>query len=401
MICNKCGHHSEGEYGVCPFCGQPVVKKGDNNNTKLIVLLISLCGVLFVSIVIFGVILATSGSNSLTPDNHQTYTQAYVAPELSAEPLPDGSVSYKSEPTPQSDANYKKEPVSQAEKSLKKEPVKQESATSAKKDGAQDTVLKANVTYSAKIGEVNGKLYAVKNVGSAKDERGQYTAESANPVIPRIPINTKNYIRNFACYDGYVYYTTTTDHDGTEGFKLYRCKTDFTSHELIMERDRSSGSEYNLVRTHFVIEDGILYSTVYQSEDFSKQYQCVDLKTKKVFYQNKTSHKEIYNIEDGNLAIYNNVVFYCGSSPSADDDMLYVIQNGQKKVLVDGKKLDDVYITGPYGYVDGYVYYSEDEAHSSSKAEINARLKRVNVSNGKVEIVDECFAGGGSDYFYR
>lgn len=400
MICNKCGHHSEGEYGVCPFCGQPVVKKGDNNNTKLIVLLISLCGVLFVSLVIFGVILATSGSNSLAPDNHQTYTQAYVAPELSAEPLPDGSVSYKAEPTPQSDANYKKEPVSQAEKSLKKEPVKQEATTSARSVTADKK--SSRIVSSAEIGEVNGKIYAVKNIGSAKDERGQYTKESASPVIPRLPINTDKFIRNFAVYDGYVYYTTTTDYDGIEGFKLYRCKTDFTSHELIMERDGSSGSEYNLVRTHFVIEDGVLFSSVYNSSDFNKQYECIDLKTKKIFYQNKISYKDTYKVTDGSVNIYDDVVFcsYNGT-PEFEDVCMYMIKDGQKKMLIEEKDLGDVYLTGPYGYVDGYIYYAEDIMGKSVKAEVNTRLKRINVSTGEVQIVDEAFAGGGSDYFYR
>ena len=80
---------------------------------------------------------------------------------------------------------------------------------------------------------------------------------------------------------------------------------------------------------------------------------------------------------------------------------MYMIKDGQKKMLIEEKDLGDVYLTGPYGYVDGYIYYAEDIMGVSVKAEVNTRLKRINVSTGEVQIVDEAFAGGGSDYFYR
>lgn len=385
MVCNKCGHHSEGEYGVCPFCGQPVVKKGDNNNTKLIVLLISLCGVLFVSLVAFGVILATSGSNSLAPDNHQTYTQAYVAPELSAEPLPDGSVSYKSEPTPQSDANYKKEPVSQAEKSLKKEPVKQ----------ASEKAEKARVVFSNGIGAINGKTYAIRCVGKhSLDEcycgAGVYdrldAENSTKTIIPALPQSLKNdslAFGSFCCYDGYVYYTVTEAGTGPVNISLYRCKSDFTGIECIAEWVFNYDGENDFdkeVYRDFVIYDDILYMN-------TKGYSA-DLKTKKCAmreYPDFTNYTGKNN--ENRVYIYGEKVFVCDNNSNS----IVMYESGNQKELVSGLN----YTFGvDGGYVNGYLYYSEIVSDGC------AELRKMNVATGETEVIHKGKVGGGGGPYF-
>lgn len=401
MVCKKCGHHSENSYGVCPFCGE-VVKKSKSFTAGIIMLTVGICFVIVATVVVCGVVF--SSTRKILP-REERYEQTGVYndvshPVLRAEPLPEADYELRSEPLPESKPKLKSEP------NLKSEPIKEETTSvSAEKNKGNKTSGEKKpgfVTFGARLGKVNGKLYAVKNVGSEKNEKGQYTQESDKPVIPKLPVKTEGFVHNFVCYGDYVYYTVTPDYDGIEGMELYRCKTDFTSPELLLKNSDVFDSEYNMIFTYFVIEDGILFSAVYNSDYSDRQYQCLDLNTKKVFYQNRKSYNDIYGISDGYIEIYDNVVF-CneGSSPTYDDVYLYMIKDGEKKMLIDEDDLGDVYFNATYGYVDGYVYYSEDMAGAPLDIAINTQLKRINVFDGSVEVVDECYAGGGSDYFYR
>ncbi len=397
MICNKCGHHSEGDYGVCPFCGQPVVNKKDNNNTKLIVLLISLCGTLFVSLVIFGVILATSGGNSLVSNTPQSYTQEYVAPELSAEPLPDVNVNYKSEQLPQVNANYKSEPIPQPENSLKKEPiksapVKQEATTSAKAEKNVATKTeKAKAVFSNGIGEINGKTYAIRCVGKHLEADcycgagGAYGGlgvdNSGKTIIPALPDNLKNdslAFGSFCYYDGYVYYTVAVAGTGPIDRSLYRCKSDFTGVECIAEWKFNYDGENDYdkeIYKDFVIYDNILY--------MNKKGYSADLATKKVAMREYPDFTEYTGKNDENqVYMCGDKVFVCYN----EGNSITMFENGKSKELVSGLN-DSFGIDG--GYVNGYLYYSE------YVGEGKAELRKMNVSTGKTETISETMVGGG------
>jgi uncharacterized membrane protein YvbJ len=59
MICNKCGHHSEIAYGVCPCCGQRIKnKKGRlKRKTKTRIITMAVCfGAALVTVVGFLVV---------------------------------------------------------------------------------------------------------------------------------------------------------------------------------------------------------------------------------------------------------------------------------------------------------------------------------------------------------
>ncbi len=341
MVCKKCGHHSENSYGVCPYCGQTVGYKSENN-TKLIVLLISLCVIFVVSVVVF---VAFFVPGMFSHPQIQDYEEA---------------VNERVESTPTKPAN---------ELTANEKPY---------------------MTFSCEIGMVNGVLYAGDHIGYTKGENGYNTEKIEKSIIPVLPVEgyTNNgykwIVSGFAYYDRYIYYMLSYPQSPMSESKLYRCKSDFSEQEFIggSEYDFLSGEtlgEFSSAATDFLICDDILYFIV-PGYDLSGDIKVpsVDL---------KTMHIADRNYPDVTGYVYNDVVFEKESAGNGGYH-LYINNNGQKKKL--GKE-----VTFVWGFDGEYVYYSKPSADR-----IHAELYKADINTGVEELIDtKSSAKDGTPYF--
>ncbi len=256
------------------------------------------------------------------------------------------------------------------------------------------------VVNSAQIGEVNGKTYSVINVGTVKDEYGTYMKQADTPVIPRLPIEAEGHITSFACYEDKVYYVVTEDDKWGETYSLYKCNTDFSGQELLVQNEMGIKDGIVDIGWNFIIDNGKLYATIENMADPDDKFQCVDLNTKEVTYE---SHVDYRGLEGANpiesVVIYGGKVFFNNQDYYMHDDKVVGYQ------LVDGKRVpmkDETMSTSHArvcisGFAGGCIYYYEGGPQVDGA---NNLLKKYNLSDGTVETVDKRGLGG-SNYFFQ
>lgn len=257
------------------------------------------------------------------------------------------------------------------------------------------------IVYSDFVGVVNGITYSVINVGTKLFE-GLYNAPADNPVIPRLPVEADGYMTAFAQYGDYVYYVVTESRKWGETFSVYRCKTDFTQSELLVKNEPVYDDGTIEIAYNFIIDNGKLCSFPYETVENDNKYQCIDLETKEITYEDRIDYRGLKGVEAGEgVAIYAGEVFFTNiqSYDSKDKIFAYHLVDGKRVPLIDESIVDKnlgVYICG---YVDGYVYYYE--SFNTPVDGANNLLKKYNLSDGTVELIDKRVIGGDGCFFHE
>ncbi len=255
------------------------------------------------------------------------------------------------------------------------------------------------VVYSAQVGEVNGTTYAVINVGTEKFD-GNYIKASANPVLYRLPVSTEGYITAFASYEDYVYYVVTENYMWGETYSLYRCNKDFSGQELLLQNDMQSEEGYVDIGWHFIIDNGKLYGTDYRVSGADIKYQCVDLETKEITYETRVDYSGLKGVQpEESVVIYDGKVF-CYDGDYFDHSgtvIAYQLVDGERKPLKDETISGTVARVSFCGYGEGCIYYYEGGPFVDGA---NNFLKRYNLSDGTVELLDKRSIGG-ENYFFQ
>lgn len=343
MVCKHCGRYIEKNENVCPFCGHLTGCKNENN-TKLIVLLISLCAIFVITIVVF-VACAVCGVFS----GSQTHIYEY-----------DDVVNEQIETIP------------------------------AKNDQKSAVVEKPQITFSGEIGVVNGVLYAGDHIGYQKGENGYNTEKTEKSIIPILPVEgyTNNgyswIVSGFTYYDGYIYYMLSYPQSPMNESRLYRCKSDFSEQEFIggSNYDFFTGEvtgEFSGAATNFVVCDDVLYF-VLAEYDLSGDFKVpsVDLKTMQIADR---------DFPDITGCVYNDVAFEKAATGNGGYH-LYMNDNGEKTKL--GNELTFI-----WGFDGEYVYYSNPAGDGT-----HANLYKANVNTGDEEFIDcKSSAKDGTPYF--
>ena len=289
-----------------------------------------------------------------------------------------------------------KEAAKQAETTVPTEPtvvyetVPQSSIT-------QDQLNK--VVYSSQIGEINGKLYATIDVGTEMYE-GYYNKAAETPVIPRLPVEAEGYITSFAQYEGYIYYVVTEDDKWGETFSLYKCKTDFTENERILQNSSSIEGAVRVLGS-FIIDNGKLFSTpVDFGEEEPRQYQCIDLATNEESEITPADYIKSFGVtgEDAKIDIFNGTVFISDGGWNKDGKAFaYVVKDNQKVPLTDETITDEYCGKYVVGYANDCVYFTE--MFNAPVDGANGKLKCYNISTGEVKVLDQRLIGGSANYF--
>ncbi len=255
------------------------------------------------------------------------------------------------------------------------------------------------VVYSSQVGEINGKLYAVIDVGTQMYE-GYYNKAAETPVIPRLPVEAEGYITSFAQYEDYIYYVVTEDDKWGETFSLYKCKTDFTENERILQ---NSSSNEGAVRIYgsFIIDNGKLFSTpVDFGEEEPRQYQCVDLATNEVSEFTPVDYVKTFGAtgETSKVNIFNGTAFISSGEWNKDGKTFaYIIKDNQKVPLTDETITDEYCGKYVVGFANDCVYFTE--MFNAPVDGANGKLKCYNISTGEVEVLDQRLIGGAANYF--
>ncbi len=259
------------------------------------------------------------------------------------------------------------------------------------------------LVFSSKIGEVNGITYSVINIGTVIGEYGYFDTPADVPVIPGLPVEVEGEISSFAEYDGYVYYTTYVDYERYGKYGLYRCKNDFTENELLIAQDVDYGTSVDsdvMIADSFVIDDGKLYAISYEFNE--NKYQCVDLATKEITFEEHIDYRGLNGIKPNeDVVIYGGKVFVVNYDYCKHDDKVigYQVVDGKRIALKDEKMSDEAGAVVICGYADGYLYYYE--GFNTPVDGANNLLKRYNLSDDTVEMVDKRVIGGDGCFFHE
>lgn len=390
MICKKCGYHSEGMYGICPACGQLVKQNKKKISPNLLALIISLSGVFVISVTVF-VILFVHNTRVEIKEQIVGKEKAYAhvtEPILSAEPLPQEpeEQTYNSAKTRETKLQkyYKtdteKEPETQQVSEVATEPEQTKEETPV-------VSYKSEVVFSNSIGEVNGKTYSIRCVGSHVDGcncdvdgcYGALDTDCTETIIPALPKELKSdsdIFTSFCEYDGYVYYVAGEPGTGVVNRSIYRCKTDFTEVELLAEWifDVNNTSYEKEVYQTFIIKDDILYIN---SSGYS-----MDLATKEFAFREYPDFSEYdATVGNGSLYVCGDKVFFA----SYDSDQLWFCKGNNNYVVAD---MEDTFFAID-GYANDYIYFSVSADGGYGK------LYRVNIENGESEYLHKRLMGGG------
>ena len=255
-----------------------------------------------------------------------------------------------------------------------------------------------NVTFSASIGEVNGKIYCAREASYEVSQDGLYQSQNV-PTCELLPIETSKFgiISSFCYYDGYVYYIESEGGSTDYSSWLYRCKPDWTGKELLDEikcnwetlQITQDWDNYQEGERFFVIDNGVLY---YDTYDPDTETTAINLST----MQKYKSKRPKYVIRDNgitydrswengyDIAIYNDITFFTDKNNN-----LYKMEDGNKLLLATNAYLDG-------GCTSEYLYYAEFNWEKSQ----DVKLYRVPLNGGNKEFIDSKMpAGGGGPYF--
>jgi hypothetical protein len=257
------------------------------------------------------------------------------------------------------------------------------------------------VVNSAQIGEVNGKTYSVINVGTVKDEYGTYMKQADTPVIPRLPIEAEGHITSFACYEDKVYYVVTEDDKWGETYSLYKCNTDFSGQELLVQNEMGIKDGIVDIGWNFIIDNGKLYATTYKTTDENTEFQCVDLKTKEVTYESITDYRGLDGVlPDESVKLYSGKAFVYNENRVSHTDKVigYQLVDGKRLAMKDNDLSGDSENICVCGISDGWLYYYVSGLFVDGA---NNQLKKYKIADGTVELVDKRGVGGSSDFFQQ
>ncbi len=249
----------------------------------------------------------------------------------------------------------------------------------------EDVAYVPNVTFSAKIAEVNGVVYATRKATKTSD--GMFDMEERKaagdiPTCKTIPIETKEneIVSGFCYYDKYVYYVISTSGSADFSTALYRCKPDWTESELICENPYEDGGEYSMGARDFVIDSGYLY---YGNHAF-------DLPSLTEVEKDYPQYSIPGVTDSYYIQIFDDMIFYDDFS----DDLnrkIYYYDGKTSKLIAENATLDG-------GYACGYLYFARATENPNGTG---AMLYRYNMQTNKTEEVHELelISGGEGPYF--
>ena len=236
----------------------------------------------------------------------------------------------------------------------------------------QPTIL-PKVVFSANIGEVDGVIYSTRNIyegyyNSTTPEKNGKNVRNINTcklLLVNVPEGKQ--IGGFCYYNGYIYYSLSTE--GSDGWRawMYRCKPDGSENQLIWaDGDRD-----------FIIANGFLYTRMAMSE-FANI--AINLTTLDVSYADYPDYRIPGSTE---TVVYNDMVFH------EIDGNIYRDINGQLVLLATDASLNG-------GFTSKYLYFAEYKWDESP----NAKLYRIPLNGGVKEYLDSVMpAGGGGPFF--
>ncbi|MBR5441806.1 MAG: hypothetical protein IKV44_02525, partial [Clostridia bacterium] len=217
---------------------------------------------------------------------------------------------------------------------------------------------KLSVVYSGEIGEINGKVYAIRCIGKHINNNctcgGYSQGNDTKNIIPVLPTSLKKdneEFTSFCYYNGYVYYaveevTFSPYYISTN--RVYRCTPDWKNKQLLAETVYDDNHEYGtdiFVSYMFFIYHNRLY--------FNNYGYNLSLATGE--YSVNNAGLPGYNLDEGDVYCYDTMEFFCFYRESK-----IKMRNGYSspyETLVNCDKSETLRLSG--GYANGWLYYSK------------------------------------------
>lgn len=237
----------------------------------------------------------------------------------------------------------------------------------------QQPIISPKVVFSANIGEVDGVIYSTRNIregyynGTTHEKSGKNVRNLNTCKMLPVNVPAGKVIGEFCYYNGYIYYSLSTEGSADWQAWIYRCRPDgFENQLLLADGDRD-----------FMIANGILHTRMAMNEF---KGIAINLTTLDVSYADYPDYRIPGSTQ---TVIYNDMVFH-----EINGD-IYRDINGQLVLIATNASLDG-------GFTSEYLYYSEFDWTVSEYA----KLYRVPLSGGDKEYIDSAVAAGGDGPFF-